>query len=467
MRHTEKQLQAQITQLTQQLKNCQAELDQYKKRCEQASHAYDVLLQAFKQIQRRQFGSRSERFMDNNPAQGDLFADIEPQPLSDIKQPPETDENTQVQKKKRRRKKQTGQFAKNLPRREVIIPAENKGDNYRVIRYEITELLHYVPPIYEVIIQKREVVVSEDKEAKVCRLTIAPNPKRLLPKVGVTESFLTHIIVGKLYDRQPLYHLEKKFGQRFNFTCPRNKLARWFIDSAAPLQSLVNLLGDELYHYDVAFCDPTHLQVLDEPGRSPSTKSYVFTMKGGPPDKPVVLYKYNPDNHKQFLQHNFADYRGYLHVDGQNIFDVFENDPNITLLFCNSHARRKFEPIAKASQKIGLATEAMRYYKKLYAIERQAKKDNLTPQERYQLRQEKSKTLVDDFEHWLIQHAPLTLPQSPLGKAMDYVIKRIRGLRRFLDDGRLEIDTNELEQKNKDLALARNKIGRASCRERV
>ena len=445
--------------LMQRLHVCETDLAQSQEKYQQLTHAYDQLLHAFKQIQRREFGPRSERFLDKNPGQADMFSEVPAQAIVDDREGGHTIEavnNNGKSAPQKRNKKSHGFFAKNLPRREVIIFADKPGDNSIVIRYEITELLHYVPPVYEVVVQKREVVVTQDQETHVSTLTIAPNPRRFLPKIGATESFLAHMIISKLYDRQPLYHLEKLYHERFDFTCPRNKLARWFIESARSLQCLVNLLQETILDYDVTFCDPTHLQVLDEPGRPPTQDSYVFTIKGGPPDKAAVVYTYNPDKHKLFLQHWFADYKGYLHVDGQNIFDVFETQEAIPLLFCNSHARRKFEPIDSPGQKPCLATEAMRFYQKLYAIEREAKNQQLSAAERYQLRQLKSKPLIDVFERWITEKMPLTLPQSPLGKAMQYVHKRFAGLRRFLEDGRLEIDTNSLEQKNKDLGLARN-----------
>lgn len=465
-----KALQQKVIELTERLKASESELVLYKEKYAQSTQAYHQLLEAFKQIQRRQFGVRSERFLDKSPQQMDIFSDVLPWEPEEVHDEKETDKltsqdteernlETQVTNKsfpRKRRTKNHHHFAKNLPRREVIIPAEKPADNSRFVRYEITELLHYVPPVYEVIVQKREVFVIKDKEANISTITIASNPKRLLSKAHVTESFLAHMIVSKLYDRQPLYHLEKMYGERFDFICPRNKLARWFIESAKQMRPLANLLQDVILDYDVTFCDPTHLQVLDEPGRPPTKKSYVFTIKGGPPDKMAVVYRYNPDNHKSFLMEWFADYAGYLQVDGQNIFDAFDKNPAIALVFCNAHARRKYEPIDKSGQKPGLATEAMRFYTKLYAIEREAKNDKLSPESRYQLRQVKSKPLIDAFEIWIKKNAPLTLPQSPLGKAMEYVQKRLAGLRRFLEDGRLEIDTNGLEQKNKDLALARN-----------
>lgn len=414
--------------------------------------SHDQLLLAFKQLQRRQFGSSSERYVDQHPAQADLFSTVE----AILQDESDDDPELNKPKKPRRKRKKTADFAKNLPRREVIIPVEDKGANDRVIRYEVTELFHYVPPVYEIIVQKREVVVRSTDIESMSHLIVAPNPPRLLPKAGVTNDFLAHVIVGKFYDRQPLYHLSKKFKQRFDFTCSRGKLARWVIDSAHCLQPLTNLMQDIILEYDIAGCDPTHLQVLDEPGRAATQKSYLYSIRGGPPNQTVIRYVYNATDHKSFLRDWFEGYQGYLLVDGQNIFEVLDQSSGIQLQLCNSHARRKFEPIAKATNRIGLAHQAMRFYRALYKLERQAKKEQMTAEQRYQWRLTHSQPLIDQFECWLEEHMPLTLPKSPLGKAMAYVAKRTTGLRCFLADGRLEIDTNELEQKNKDVALARN-----------
>ena len=97
----------------------------------------------------------------------------------------------------------------------------------------------------------------------------------------------------------------------------------------------------------------------------------------------------------------------------------------------------------------------MQFFKELYKIEREAKNKQLTPDKRYQLRQEKSKPLMDKFKTWLDETYPTVLPQSSLGKAMQYCLNRWPGLIRFLDDGRLEIDNNLTEQAIKPFVIAR------------
>ena len=102
-----------------------------------------------------------------------------------------------------------------------------------------------------------------------------------------------------------------------------------------------------------------------------------------------------------------------------------------------------------------VAKEAMRFFKELYKIEREAKNKELTPNQRYLLRQEKSKPIMDVFNAWVDKVYPTVLPQPPLGKALKYCMNRRQGLMRFLEDGRLEIDNNLTEQEIKPFVIAR------------
>lgn len=136
-------------------------------------------------------------------------------------------------------------------------------------------------------------------------------------------------------------------------------------------------------------------------------------------------------------------------MDADPFFEYLVDTDGIQANYCNAHARRKFEPIAKSAKKKGLAKKALAFYKSVYKIERRAKKEKLTPDERYELRQKESKPIMVEFKQWLDEKQPLTLTQSPLGKAINYCIKYWPGLIKFLEDGKLECDNNLTEQQIK------------------
>lgn len=424
-------------------------IDTLEKRVEQYRQSYETLLHQLKDFMRHRFGSRSERFVDDDNKQLSLFPAEEPVVDADNKDQENSitvAAHTRVTNKKNK--------TTNYPRAVQIIPVSDEerqcvcGCQKAVIRYETKELWDYQPAIVRIIEQRREVVACQAG----CEGSIktAPAPLHVLPKVKATERLLAHIVVAKLHDRQPLYHLEKN-----HLDISRETMARWVIQLIEPLTPVFNLLIDELINYDIASVDATTLQVLREPGREATTKSYAYCMRGGAPNRSVILYGYNNAGHKQYVDEWFEGFKGYVHMDADSFFDVMTSDPLVKQSLCNAHARRKFEAVSKHSKKPGLAVEALRFYKKLYAIERRAKESCLTTEQRYTLRQKESKPIVIEFKEWLDTHYPLLLPASTIADAFRYSMNHWEGLARFLDDGRLEIDNNLTEQQIKPLVIAR------------
>lgn len=426
------------------------ELSNLTLRMEQYQQAYENMAHQLKELLRHRFGTRSERDIDPDNPQMTMFTD---EMKGTKNQPIEQDSSTEVAAHRRKKKqKNTAHYPRMI---EIIQVSEYDkecacGCEKQVIRYETKELYHYKPAEFGIIEQRREVVACP----KGCQKSIvtAPAPGQVLPKVKASEALLAHIVVAKMHHRQPLYHLEK-YGQAMEIS--RETMARWVIDLIDPLQPLYNLMKDEVIDYNVGSIDATTLQVLKEPGRKAQKKSYVYCIRGGTPDKSVVLYDYNYVEHKYFTDSWFEGFKGTLHMDADPFFDLLISHKHVKANYCNAHARRKFESIAKQSKKLGLAHQAVQFYKKLYQIERLAKKEGYSSGQRYQLRQEKSLPIIKDFREWLVTNQPLVLPKSPLGKAIKYCIKHWEGLIMFLEDGRLEIDNNLTEQEIKPFVISR------------
>ena len=418
----------------------------------QLKESYDFLQSQLDALKRMIFGSKSERFIDPESKQPSL---LDEQDFSDVDATGAEIPGKLIQVSPHSRKKKVNPH-KSLPRRKVIITLTEAemlcecGACKDVIRTEVKEIINYVPPIFELIEQHRQVAACPKcKEGVVT----APAPLQILPKVGVSETFLSYLVVSKFQDRQPLYHLESKMYS-YGVDCSRQNMARWLIDLVEPLRPIYNLLKDNIVEYDVASCDATSLQVLKEPDRSAQIKSDVYCMLGGPPDKSVVLYDYNAKKHKEFVSNWFTGFKGYLHVDADNSFDLVATNGAV-LSCCNAHARRKFEPIAKATKGHGVAKQALLYYSKLYKIEREAKDKKLNHEQRHLLRQEKSKPIMAEFYAWLDKLPSTVLPESALGKAVAYAMNHRVELMRFLNDGRLEMDNNHTERMIKPLVITR------------
>ena len=119
-----------------------------------------------------------------------------------------------------------------------------------------------------------------------------------------------------------------------------------------------------------------------------------------------------------------------------------------------AHCRRKFFEAAKASAKgIGLANEAIEMIRKLYEIEKTIKDKKID--ERHRIRLAGSKPLLDELRKWLDDNLGKVPPQSQLGKALHYAHNEWPYLIRYIDDGRLSIDNNTVENAIRPFVVGR------------
>ena len=145
------------------------------------------------------------------------------------------------------------------------------------------------------------------------------------------------------------------------------------------------------------------------------------------------------------------DFQGAVQSDGYGAYNVYENKQGVLLLGCMSHARRKFESALKEEpQGAGYALLVMQ---QLYAIERQAQEEALTPDQIKTLRQQKAYPILQGFEKWLVETLSKTLPKSLMGQAIAYTYNIYPRLARYVLDGRYQIDNNGAERGVRALAL--------------
>ena len=149
------------------------------------------------------------------------------------------------------------------------------------------------------------------------------------------------------------------------------------------------------------------------------------------------------------------NFKGYLQTDGYGGYDWAKKKEDITQLGCWAHARRPFAELVKIAKTTGKSHQAIAYIKKLYAIEKAAKTSNLNPIEVKALRTEKAKPILDDLFKWVRKALTTAVPESKLGKALKYIHERENELSSYLEDGRLQIDNNTVENKIRPFAIGR------------
>lgn len=400
-----------------------------------------------KQLQRMQFGRRSERLDPDQLALGldDLNADIGrveaslPAIVSDVDSPP------------RRRP-----LPDHLPREDVTLGVATDacpgcGGPLHSIGESVSEMLDWVPA------QLRVLRITRPKYAcRACnRIVQAPSPERPIAGGLATPALLAQVLVGKYCDHTPLYRQSQIFA-RHGVGLERSTLAGWVGGACWWLEALHDRLCKYVFASNHLFADDTPVPVLD-PGRG-RTKTgrlwvYAREQRGwGGPDPPAAVYVFAPDRKAERPAAHLERFKGVLHVDGYAGFERLTGRGDIVLAACWAHTRRKFYEVAEA-ENTPLAHEALRRIASLYAVEAQVR--GQTPAHRLAARQSLARPIVEAMKTWFEAQLPQLPGRGKLAGAMRYALSRWTGLTRFLDDGRVELDTNPVERAIRPVALGR------------
>ena len=92
---------------------------------------------------------------------------------------------------------------------------------------------------------------------------------------------------------------------------------------------------------------------------------------------------------------------------------------------------------------------------KLYAIERTAREEGLSHEDRYRLRKEKSLPILIGLKSWMLENYKVVVPKSPIGQALHYCLERWDKLMLYTTNGMLEIDNNLVENAIRPVAVGR------------
>lgn len=358
---------------------------------------------------------------------------------------------------------------KDLPRVviEHDIPEEDKicgcGRCRPRIGQETSEQLDIVPPKVQVLQHLRykygrhpDCDCVEDDGPPV---TIAPIPPQPIPKSNASPALLAYIVIAKFLDGLPLYRLTKIFA-RIGLALCRGTMAGWMIRVGELIVPLINLMDEVQLDYDILQMDETSVQVLKEPGRAATSKSYMWVRRGGPPDKPIILFDYDPSRAGPVPWRLLADFKGFLQTDGYEGYGATGARETIVHVGCLAHARRKFDEAVKAQAKNktgrgGLAKQGLALINRIYAVEREARKRGLEAGARKKLRDEKAKPIWDELRKWLDSAIGQVPPKTLVGKALDYLDKQWPRLIRCLNDGRIEVDNNLCENAIRPFVMGR------------
>ena len=410
-----------------------------------------LLEEELRLAKQRRFGSSSEKL----PFQGDFFDEAElEQALSDVEQ--QLAEAGEPPKRKPRKKRQG--FSDKLPRIRVDLPLseEDKAGASKTFFAKVKEELDIIPAKAQVIEYWQEKAVFDTAEGET--LKDAPRPVHPLGKCIASVQLLAYILVAKYADAQPLYRLEKILA-RYGANISRTTMANWIIRLDEVFKPLINLLQEHQLSGDYLQADETRIQVLKGDGKVATSDKWMWLIRGGPPDKPAVLFHYDASRGEDVPARLLEGYEGVLQADGYAGYNKVCRDNPIIRIGCWDHARRKFvdagkaAPTKKKGQKVSKADVAIGKIRKLYAIETRIK--DLDPEQKTAQRQALAQPVLDDLRTWLQANANRVPKDSLTAKAITYTLNQWDYLVGYLANGRLNISNALAENAIRPFAVGR------------
>jgi len=412
------------------------------------------LVQIIKDMQRHRFGRRAETL----PADQLLLA-LEEAEQSEAEAAAEAEAISSPMRAeaKRKRRINRGALPSHLPQIETTVDIESKacpccGGELHCIGEEVSKKLDVIPVQFRVLVVRRPKYACRACEDVVVQ---APAPARLIEGGLPTEAMVAHVLVSKYADHLPLYR-QAQIYERQGISLDRSTLADWVGRAAFHLRPIRERILAHLRSSTKLFADETTAPVLD-PGRGRTKTGQLWAYARddrpwGGTDPPAVAYVYAPDRTASQPITHLAGFKGILQVDGYAGYRALAQKGDVSLACCWSHVRRRFydRAVAEASP---IANEALQRIASLYAVEKDIR--GRFPDERRAARQERSRPIVAEFEPWLRARLALISKKSKLAEAIRYALARWEGLCRFLDDGRIEIDSNTVERSIRPLALNR------------
>lgn len=404
-------------------------------------------------LNRANFGRKSERFIDPNQAL--LFQDLLEE-LMDKAEKADQKARAEAPKESRAPRKGHGRrkLPETLPRLEdrVQIPEEDRTcpdcrTPMEKIGEEITEKLCK----FQVVFVRR--TVREKYACPKCHdgVLTAEGPEEVLDRGMFDRSFLAGILVAKYKDHLPLYRQAEMY-KRDGIDLPLSTLCDQVALGADLLAPIAGRIRQEVLENPWIQADETPvLSAIGKGKGKKSRKSYIWAFRS----KEKVFYRWSPSRSSQVPLEILKGYEGKLQVDDYAGYKPLFAKGKIVEVGCMAHARRKFEKALETSREY--ASLVLGLIRLLYQVEGKLPKGESEKEieERLRIRQAEAVPVLDKIKEWLESHKPLVLPKSPIGKAIGYMLGRWESLLEYTRDGRLEIDNNGVERSIRPYALGR------------
>ena len=351
---------------------------------------------------------------------------------------------------------------------EVIDPEPVKGcpEAWRCIGQEVTELLDYQPGhFFKRRIVRRKYVRRDEPYTP----PILAELDTLLERSIAAPGLLAAIVVGKYVDHLPLYRQEQIFRTRHGVQLSRHTMTQWMGMTAEWLRPIYETIRTGVLGGGYVQIDETPIRYLC-PGHGKTKLGYLWVCARPRGD---TIFHWSISRSAETLRTILpARWEGHVQADAYSAYPAFVREHNagggrIILAGCWAHVRREFfEALESDPQTCG---GILREIQELYAIEAELRSSDAAPPQREQTRAAQSQPILQRLKVTLEAIRHRYLPQSAMGKAIRYALENWDPLQVYLDDGRIEIDNNIVENAIRPTALGKKNwlfIGEAAAGER-
>ena len=297
---------------------------------------------------------------------------------------------------------------------------------------------------------------SENSDNPNDHFEAAPVPKPLIPKTMIGASLMAEIMHQKFVVGMPFARQEKEW-YRLGVNLHRSEMSRLTICVCEKwLEPIYQWIHEELLGCEVLHMDETRIQCNKEPGKAPSSDSYMWVMcSGRSEERQAVYFQYARSRSRETAKSLLSGFHGYLMTDAYEAYNKIEG---VTRSLCWAHMRRKFvNSIPLNSQKREIpesaGAEARKRIGKLFDVE--ARIQDLSYEDKQRIRQEESRPILESFWTWVEETLAAPSMNEELTKALKYAQNQKEGLERFLEDGRLELTNNWCESTIRPFATGR------------
>jgi transposase len=343
---------------------------------------------------------------------------------------------------------------KHLPRLEQVVACADHackqcGAETALIGYDESEQLDVEPARYFVRVIKREKRSCRRCDAGSVRMAdLAP---RIVEKGLASDRVVVETVVAKYCDHLPLYRQAAMLEREAGFEISRATLDGWVMRVGELLQPVIGVMRKDLLAARYLQADETIVPVQMHDKRGADHQAYLWQY-GKPGGETVFDFQLGRDRAgpKKFLD----AWEGILQTDGYSAYDRV-GGRNLVHVGCWAHARRKFVDAVKVNKQDTDAVNMVTRMDALFLVDRHAKEQRLTAEERIAFRRQHALPWVEELHQECRALSKSALPKSALGQAVAYTLNMWAKLRRCFDHGEVELSNNLAENSMRPIALGR------------